>query len=238
MIGYNVQQINELLKAVEESYKQIKDAMETPWKDLSQLMRKEWVGEDELANENTLANALSDLYESCSETVNGIMNNVHAIGDAWRQFQAGNTIEGGVHAGLENIQKLMEIKVQSKTLDLFDGKSKHFDKDANLGLQNGLSSASAVSQGIKDYAQKVYNAVEGLYEKLDANKAFLGEDQAPKINDYLHNMGKAVAKLTVCIKSVQQAIEKAAQAYKSQAASTSDQVSGLKTDIDTDQALI
>ncbi len=238
MIGYNVKEINNLLEAVQDSYKQIKDAMDKPWDALSDLMRKEWVGEDELANENTLANALSDLYQSCSETVNGVINNVHAIGDAWRQFQAGNTIEGGVSAGIDNIGKLMEIKVQSDTLDLFKGKKSHIDENANLGLQNGLSSASAISTGIDDYAKAVYAAVEKLYQDLDANKAFLGEDQAPKITNYLHEMGKAIAKLTVCIKSVKEAIDKAAQAYKSQATSTSDQVSQLKTDIDTDQALV
>ena len=238
MIGYNVKEINNLLEAIDDSYKQIKKAMDNPWDNLSNLMRKEWVGEDELANENTLANALSDLYETCSATVNGVISNVHAIGDAWRQFQAGNTIEGGVSAGLDNIRKLMEIKVQSDTLNLFKGKNTHFSENEQLGLKNGLSSATAISNGIDEYAKSVYQAVEKLYQDLDANKAFLGEDQAPKITNYLHEMGKSIAKLTVCIKSVKEAIGKAAEAYKSQASSTSDQVSQLKTDVDTDQALV
>lgn len=237
MIGYNVKQINELLDKLDDSYKQIKKAMHDPWDGLSNTLQDEWIGPDEIANEKTLANALNELYESCSETITGVCGNINAIGEAWKSFQAGNTIEGGIAADISLVKKIAEVKVNKADLNI-KVKDKHFGPDENLGLKNGAASAAKLTDAITSYAKDVYSKVEGLYAELDANKAFLGEDQAPKITNYLHEMGKAIAKLTVCIKSVKDAIGKAAEAYKSQATSTSDQVSGLKTDIDTDQSIV
>ncbi len=236
MIGYNPKEITELLNAIEKAYKDIKNAMENPWPQLSSTMRAEWVGEDEYANEKTLSNALSDLYVTCADTVKNVVDNIHAVGQAWREFQSKNTIENGVGANLSFIENIDPKQITAGEVKLFTDGDRY--TGVNLGLTNGTSSATRVITAIEDYAKEVYDKVKNLYETLDANKAFLGEDQAPKITDYLHNMGKAIAKLTVCIKSVKEAIGKAADAYQKQAQSTSEQVSQLKTDIDTDQAIV
>ena len=237
MIGYNVKEINELMEALNKSYKEIKSAMENPWSGLMKTFEAEWVGPDEIANAKTLAQALTELFVSCKETIKGVGDNVNAIGEAWKSFQAGNVIEGGVEANIGLVKEIKDMLVQNQDVNL-KVSEKGFDNSANLGLQNGQLSASRCFQAMEDYAKDVYSKVEGLYQELDANKAFLGEDQAPKVTAYLHNMGKAIAKLTVCFKSVKEAILKAASAYKSQASSTAEQVSGLKTDVDTDQAVI
>ena len=237
MIGYNVKEINELMEALNKSYKEIKTAMERPWNGLTKTLESEWVGPDEIANVKTLAGALRELYVSCKDTILGVGKNVNAIGEAWKSFQAGNVIEGGEAAVIGLVHKIDEMIVQDGTLEI-DVKEKNFRENENLGLQNGQASVGKCNEAIDSYAKEVYNKVESLYQELDARKAFLGEDQAPRVTAYLHAMGKSIAKLTVCIKSVKEAIAKAASSYTSQAGQVADQVSGLKTDIDTNQSVI
>ena len=236
MIGYNVKEINDLMEALDKSYTDIKNAMENPWNTLTAAMRKEWVGPDEIANETNLANALNELYGICSDTITGVAGNVSAVGEAWKSFQGENVLENGAAADVSLIQQIKEVQVGKKELTL-QVKNEAFAEDTVLGLVNGLQSAEAVTAAIDEYAKTVYSKVEGLYQELDAGKAFLGEDQAPKITAYLHEMGKMIGKLTTCIKNVKENIGKAAAAYQSQAASTSEQISQLHTDVDTEQAL-
>ena len=238
MIGYNVEKIQNLMESIKKSYDDIETAMSTPWPNLSALMRREWIGPDEYANEKTLANTLDELYQACAEAIEGVAGNIFSLGEAWRQFQGVNTIKGGVGATLKSIGSLTEIKLKSGSLNIWKEGDKFADNQ-DLGLVNGLTSANNITQAIDTYADTVYNAVDKLYQNLDdsVKGSFLGDEQSPKIVEYLHNMGSAIAKLTVCIKKVKEAIGEAAKAYQSQASLTAEQASSAQSELDVSDSL-
>ena len=230
MTGYTVKEINDLLESIRASYDGIHDAMATPWPGLSQKMRLEWVGEDEYQNEEALSDAMIKLHTDCIEAIKLVIKNITNLGETWRSFQAQNTIEGAKSVDVANIASIDEVTVTPKDLELYQA-GERLDASVQLGLRNGASSATAVETAIDEYAKSVKDKVTGLYNNLDASKAFLDQQESLNVTNYLHKVGESIASLTTCIKSIKLAIAAAAKQYQKQAESNAGEVASSDTDI-------
>lgn len=230
MIGYNIKEINELLEEIEKSYKDIKKVMEEPWEPLTRTLRTEWVGPDEVANEQVLANALIKLYASVKGHVHTVASNIRNLGENWKTWQTGNVVTGGdkVEVG-SKVGNIDEVKVSDEELKI-KSKDENFDEKTNLGLKDS-SSAAKVGAAIDEYTKTVYNQVKDLYSKLDSKAAFLGGQQAANINKYVHEAGAAIGEFTNAVKSLKESLQNAAKAYNEQSTNIANSAAGAKVDI-------
>ena len=94
MIGYNIAEINSLILKLNNSYEKLGETMANGWSDVSSTLETEWVGPDELSFEEELAKRICDLYYACKESLNGMVTNIHNIGESWKEFQKSNVLSG------------------------------------------------------------------------------------------------------------------------------------------------
>lgn len=226
MIGYNVGKVDELVGAIKSSYKSIGEKMATGWPTLSQKLEEEWIGYDELHYETQLATDIVDLYGKCTDTVNVVMKNIKILLDNWKEFQKNNILTGdGVTADvavsgsiygeftlpeletydMSNVKAGEPAFLQAETLDV------------NMGLKNGLESATNIKGVFDTYIDDVYEGVKGLYTSISASSAFLSSTQegglANQIELYLEEVGKGLAKLATCHKSIYDALDALIKKY-------------------------
>ncbi len=214
--GYNIGAINDLAKDIKNSYDSLGKIMSEPWPALRTTMQAEWVGPDEQSYEGQLAKDICDLYEVCRVTIQNLMRNVVAIGEAWKEFQAKNTI-----AGAERFQAVGAL-FTGITLDGFDIASVvkreqvDFTYYTNYGLVNGQSSYNTINAALEQYITEVKNGVGALYQSLDSSKAFLGGGQAQSINEYMVRIGQAVGNLSTSHNKIKEDLATLLANYNSQ----------------------
>ena len=224
-IGYNISKINDLLGAIKTAHDQIANSMCTEWPTFSNTLEREWIGQDALGNEHTLAKNIHSLYESCYEATNKFISELTSLGTSWIDFQKNNVMEGGVSIGQQGQidtvvadNKLADVKSAVKEGDPNWGTS------TNMGLQNA-NSASLIDGALDTYVNNVYNATKGLYDNLDASEAFIGK-QSQGINTYINNVGEGMAKLTTCHKTIKEKLAEMAANYSTSDEEVNTTVSG------------
>lgn len=229
MIGYNVDKINELMKTISKNYKDLGSKMSEGWSGIRSTMESEWIGPDEVSYETALADNICKLYLSCKETAQGMVTNVRELGRSWKQFQEQNIMEGATSIKLST-------EPDNVTLEDFDiagtvkPGSPNFTSGMNMGLKE-QNSGQVIDNKITEYVDAVYTNVKSMYEALDSSQAFLGAEQNTKINDYLHNMGAAIARLTTCHKDIKARLIELTNKYNEAQSTVGQQVSGISTDI-------
>ena len=229
MIGYNVDKINELMTNIAKNYKELGQKMSEGWSGISSTMESEWIGPDEVSYETALADNICKLYLSCKETAQGMVTNVKELGRSWKQFQEQNIMEGAV-------SNKLSFEPDNVNLEDFDiagtvkPGSPNFTTGMNMGLKQ-QNSGQVIDNKITEYVDAVYTNVKSMYETLDSSQAFLGSEQNSKINDYLHNMGAAIARLTTCHKDIKERLIELTNKYYEAQSTVGQQVSGISTDI-------
>ena len=86
-VGFNITKINDLLEKVAKSYNQIGEAICNDWSAFDNIIRTNWIGPDEVSNENELIDNIYYLYEKCREGIDDIITQIVNIGDYWIDFQ-------------------------------------------------------------------------------------------------------------------------------------------------------
>ena len=229
MIGYNVDKINELMTNIAKNYKELGQKMSEGWSGISSTMESEWIGPDEVSYETALADNICKLYLSCKDTAQGMVNNVQELGRSWKQFQEQNIMEGAVSDKLSFEPD--NVNLENYDFDIagtVKPGSPNFTPGMNMGLKQ-QNSGQVIDNKITEYVDAVYTNVKSMYEALDSSQAFLGSEQNSKINDYLHNMGAAIARLTTCHKDIKERLIELTNKYN-EAQSTVGQQVGQKTD--------
>ena len=158
-----------------------------------------------------------------------MVTNVKELGRSWKQFQEQNIMEGAV-------SNKLSFEPDNVNLEDFDiagtvkPGSPNFTTGMNMGLKQ-QNSGQVIDNKITEYVDAVYTNVKSMYETLDSSQAFLGSEQNSKINDYLHNMGAAIARLTTCHKDIKERLIELTNKYNEAQSTVGQQVSGISTDI-------
>ena len=214
--GYNIGAVNDLASDIKKSYNSLGEIMSQPWPALRTTMQAEWIGPDEQSYEGLLAKDICTLYEVCRDTIQTLMRNVVAIGEAWKEFQSKNIISGA-----ESFEAVGALAT-AITLDGFDIASVvkrepvDFTYYTNYGLVNGQSSYNSINVALEQYISEVKAGVNSLYQSLDSSKAFLGGGQADTVNEYMVRIGQAVSNVSTAHNSIKEALATLLANYNAQ----------------------
>ena len=217
--GYNIQEIENLANAVKASYSSLGKIMAEPWPTLQNTMQAEWVGPDEQSYEKKLSDDIVLLYNVCSESITTLMRNIIAMGEAWKEFQKRNVIDG---APTYNAVGQLEAGMTLTPYDIVkDGrvtvKAPQYNRETNYGLTNGQGSYNVINNALEAYISGVKAGVDTLYRSLDSSKAFLGGGQAAAVNEYMVRIGQAVANLSTSHNQIKEALATLLANYNTQA---------------------
>lgn len=230
MIGYNISKINELLDKIGESYNSIGQAMKEGWPTVERTLGENWIGEDEEAYTGALADRINELYTNCKTAVNTVVDSITGLGESWKTFQKQNVIEGSSADDIKG--KIDAPKLKDANVD---GTVKRPKRSFDAQTDRGIKSASAGKtcyDAVTDYVKNVRTKVEGLYSELETNTAFLGTEQSASIKNYLTDMGKSIADLTTCVKTLRAHVETLIANVAKQEGATKDSISAASTSID------
>lgn len=203
MLGYNVSKIQELLEKMVNSRGEVKSAMQNGWNNMKGVLRTQWIGADEQSFENKLAQRLIELYDNVQDNTFIFVQNVGNLGKSWIEFQKNNIIEGG---GANENPVSLQIPDLSKDQLQLDLTKIDLTNATDLGLKEGKASAERITSAVQDYVKEVYTKTEQAYSNMDSTAAFLGDEQKTQINKYLSDMGTALAKVTSCVKDLNDAM--------------------------------
>lgn len=243
MIGYNISKINELLDKIGASYKAIGEAMSGGWDTVTTTLGNNWIGEDEEAYTKALADRINELYGNCKTAVNSVAKSIIDLGESWKTFQKQNVIEGSVIDTITGEIGTPTLEGSGEGASFFDkllGKGGEIivtapKREFNAQTDRGIKSASAGKtcyDAVTDYVKNVRAKVEGLYSDLETNTAFLGAEQSASIKNYLTDMGKSIADLTTCVKTLRTHLETLIANVAKQEGATKDSISAASTSID------
>lgn len=225
-IGYNIGKINELIDAVSSGYGNITAAIEENWSPLYSDFRDEWIGPDADSYISELGKCLNEVEKSCAEAIRAVGDNLQKIGEAWKHFQNQNTLEGAQITPITTEIKTIVIK-ESNGVPIPEARS--FGVDEKLGLKSA-GAAGILSGKITDYVNKVLDQVRNLYQNIEVNTAFFGE-QAHAIQDYLDSVRDAVQNLIKCVDNINEALKGLVDQYSKQEAEVKSQVANQSSNI-------
>lgn len=211
MIGYNVREIKNLMESMQNKGKEIKGAIEEGWPLATSVLSSEWVGPDEHSYETKLADRMIDLYSNeatgIRTNLNKYIDNIAIIGQSWIEFQKGNILEGAAStnsAFVELIGSEYYVPSDSPTCTV-TGEVDY--NTVNLGLTNGAASAGKITEAIKNYVTEIENKIKSLFSEMESSKAFLGETQSAKINEYINTMGVNLGATATLVKDLEEAMQ-------------------------------
>lgn len=224
-VGYNINKINDLLERIASNYNQIGETMCSDWNAFNNTIRTNWIGPDQVSNENELVENVHYLYKKCREGVDDIITQIVNIGNYWVDFQKQNVMNGTSTGTVNSVSKptITDADVESVVSKV----DQNWDDSTNLGLQD-RDAASKINEALDTYIDSVYNVAKSFYDSIDSSEAFLG-NQASSINTYLQEVGNGLAKLTTCHKTIKEYLNKLANAYIEADTEVNTTISGVDT---------
>lgn len=232
MIGYNVAEAQKLIDSIVATYNQMSTKIGQEWPEFAKTMQTEWIGPDEVNMQNIIAKRLIELHENCRTTVQQTANNLVELEKNWRAFQIKNKIDGNVDAS--SIKELDAPSDLSSNIreTVNDNFSITFAEGQNLGLANGVASATNIQAKASEFSTSVANYVKQIYNEIDANKAFFGEQQEAGIRAYLDKIGTGLGQYLTCFKDLNDALTNlAGKSYSQSAGEVGTQYSSANADI-------
>lgn len=230
MIGYNADEINNLINSLNASYRKLGETMAAGWDIVSSTLGTEWVGPDELTFEKELANRMCTLYYSCKDSVEGMIGNVRALGQAWQDFQNANL--------MKDVAVLNKVSFDLEAVSLPDYQIETFVKPAErlftssmrMGVTNGEQSATNINKKVTEYVNKIGETVKAMYDTTSSASAFLGTSLSDAINNYLKKMATSFSQVTTQVSDMQTTLTALVKNYNDQMAAFTQKVSGLDTE--------
>lgn len=210
MIGYNVEEINNLMKSVARTYENMAEYIGRVWPIFENKMQTEWIGPDEAAYQNEIANRLIQLHNQCRETISSLNTDLFNIGQAWKDFQTKNVVSGGQFtANVNAVATIESVTIADYNLNQLvkTDYNPTFAAGTKLGLTNGASSGANIKNAAKSFADSVHSYAKTIFSQLDASNAFLGGNQAVKINEYMTKIGDELGKFLTAFSDLYRAID-------------------------------
>ena len=241
MIGYNVQKAQELMDQIAATYNKMASTIGGNWISLEAIMKKEWVGPDEVAMQNEIAGRLIQLHKDCHVTVKQVVKNICEIERGWRDFQGRNKVSGGKYGvEIDKIKQLEPPSINDSEIEQFvkTNVSLDFAEGINLGLTNGESSAANIKSQAQEFSTSVHSYVSKMYNELDASNAFLGGSQATEIDKYLSNIGEGLGRFLSSFKDLYDALDVLAkQNYTDSASQVGTDLNQSSIEIDSSNSI-
>lgn len=236
MIGYNVDEINNLVKNLNASYQKLGETMATGWDVVSTTLGTEWVGADELSFETELAKRMVILYYSCKESVMGMIENIRSLGVAWQDFQNKNMMSG-VTAPTVVFFDIDAVNLPDYQIEnVVKPAERTFTAGMQMGVTNGEQSATNINSKVTEYVNTIGETVKAMYDSTSSATAFLGASQSDAINEYLKKMATSFSQVVTQVSDMQQTLTTLVKNYNDQMAAFAQSVSGLDTTVGTTQA--
>ncbi len=229
-LGYNVKKINELITKIGSNCTDIRNAMQSGWPEVQNVLQTEWVGADEQSFEQKLVERVVELWQSIQKNCNIFMQNLQSTGESWVKFQASNLLDGATVTEGAAAVKYEAIEVGDPEVAL---KQVTFSEDMDLGLQSGVGSADKILTSIKDYITNVYNNTKNLFDEMDASTAFIGAEQSAAVKKYIEEMGHSFALVTTCYRDLGDSMKELIAAYEKQSQAVQTAVGENAPTIDT-----
>ena len=228
-IGYNVKQANELMDKVAEAYKNLGIYTKDQWNAVVSVLQNEWVGEDEQDFEKRLADRICALYVNASELAKNCVNTIGGLAQAWYDFQQKNTLSGEMAEGKGSLKiDIPSIKTDDQ---IVKSKPKSISNNDDRGLREA-SSKTTIQTAVSDFVTEIKNKTEGLFEEIEANTAFFG-DQTTNIKAYINKVGYAIGEVTAAVKDMHTALDTlAASSYTTATSDISQQFTTASTNVE------
>lgn len=235
MIGYNIEEINTLMKTLADSYKTLGETMATGWDTVSSTLGTEWIGPDEVSFETELATRMQTLYYSCRESVIGMIGNIREVGLKWQEFQNSNLLQG-VTAVMTSAYELIVVNPVDYQIEQYVKPAERtFSANTRMGVANGDQSADTINKAVVDYVNAIGESVKSMYEGTSSSAAFIGEGQSSVIDEYLTKMATAFSKVVTQVQDMQTALVSLVKKYNEQMQSFAKDVSKIDTNITAGQ---
>lgn len=206
-IGYNVSKINSLMDDIAIKYNTVCADIRTQWAVLKNVLRKEWIGPDEIDFEKRLIERLNKLIESTEILARNSVDVMYELGVAWADFQDKNTISGdstgvgaNIKAGLDKPSNFNKVVIEL-------GNVPSFESTENLGLANAASSLN-IQEALTTFVSTVKSKANELFSSIDASSAFMGATQTNKLSQLMTGVGDAVGVVATSIKDFETAMFK------------------------------
>lgn len=229
-IGYNVKQANELMENIADAYKNLGIYTKDQWEGVTDTLQNNWVGEDQQDYEKRLAERICQLYINSYELVNGCVNTIAGLAQAWYDFQQKNTLSGEQAEGKGKIN--IDIPKIKKDEEIVKSKPKSISNNDDRGLKDA-SSKTTIQGAVDNFVNQVKQKTQGLFGEIEANNAFFG-DQTSIIKTYIEKVGAAVGEVTVAVKDMYEALDKlASTSYTSAVESISNEFTTASSNVET-----
>ena len=231
MIGYNADEINNLVQTLNSSYQKLGETMATGWDVVSTTLGTEWIGPDELSFETELATRMVTLYNSCKESVAGMIENIRKVGEAWQAFQNANMVSGAAAATTVafdiNAVNLGDYQIET----VVKPAERTFTSSMQMGVTNGEQSATNINTKVTEYVNTIGETVKTMYDSTSSATAFLGASQSDAINEYLKKMATSFSQIVTQVSDLQTTLTTLVKNYNDQMAAFTQQISGLDTGV-------
>lgn len=199
-IGYNVKHAQDLVDDIAESYNKIKTYTKEGWHDLSETMRKEWVGEDEQDFEQEFINKICTIYEETAELVKSAVGTIGNLANNWINFQKTNTIFKGKGNGVSSSSGTVEIPTIAVDNPIVSYKSFTIGESEDRGLKTA-GSAAEIQAKVSEYVGTIKSKVNGLFDQLNVDSAFFGS-QVSSIKAYITQTNTSIQELSTAVKDM------------------------------------
>ena len=203
VIGYNVNEAENLMKNLIESYESLGKTIENEWATVVQVLQNEWIGEDEQDYEIKLVKKLNSLYTNAYNLIQTSCSTIVNMVSTWHEFQQNNTINGEMGADIGKSEATMPSI--SRNEELLKAQEKTFDVNDDRGLRQ-VSSAQTIKTSMDSYISNIDARTKELYYKIKSSGAFFGE-QTSSIDEYISKLGDAIIQVVTSIKDLYNALD-------------------------------
>jgi len=229
-IGYNAAKVNALMAQIDASYKALASKVRHNYQNLKPVLRREWVGEDELDFEKKLVDRLNTLYYNAGLLSQAGINAIYNVAESWKAFQSKNVFgEEGTTVQVNATFDEITIKPVETIITFV---SETYDNDVNRGLQNGSSSYSNIMQALEEFKSQCQADAKEFTSEFDINSAFFGETERG-VQRFIDHLENCLYLVMTAVKDFVEGLKTLAKSnYTSATTSVSDFAESAKGEVD------
>lgn len=238
MIGYNIEEIENLLYKMAENYKDLGEMMATYWIKVQTAMETEWVGPDEVAYEAELVKNLHTLYYAFRTGIENVNLNVAKAGEAWIEFQKTNAVQGSTVIAdnfmvidipaFDNYVYDIQNELKSKELSEFG-----FTNNTRFGVVNGETSATTINTALDTYVSAIKEKSNTLFSQMTTTNAFLGQSQAAAVAEHIKGIAGSIDGILTVVEEIKKTLTTLVQNYTAQSQSIASAMQNAGSQVQT-----
>lgn len=229
-IGYNAVKINTLMSNFGTAYTRLGQELTKNYETLKPILRKEWVGEDELDFEKKLVERLNNLYYNAGLLTQAGINLVRNVAESWKSFQSKNVF-GGEGTQVEINVTFNDVTVTPKET-LISFITQTYGANVNRGLTNGTGSYTAIIEALESFKTQSQTCARNFTTEFDVNSAFFGGTEQG-IKNFFDHLEECLASVITAIKDFVDGLNNLANTnYASATSAVSEYATTSKSEID------